>query len=348
MSSTGLVLAKTDEKGPGAGMGEAPGHVRNLPSLVIPITVASPPGGRRDKPIGVARGVDIKPDQLPPIVYAVDGRRAHPVRVIDRLEVPVPINEAVGHTGQVHICSYNLALIVQAERLGKGGLREIDRPERPGRQQKGVVGSFVVDIETGDGLAIVDAGRLGADRSGNGQHQKHAAFGVVEVGMIVVVGVRIIAGCLVQIVYTEQLVESGARKINRLEGALNVQEAMIGPTLVDVEAGRIGAVVDAHNLGLSRTGEVLGGKSGGQAQLEPLEIRRVVVTRDPAIIVNAQQLREVIARDGRLLEGIIRRLSQCWQHHGAEYRQPQAKANPALLPPCVVYLNGLYIHDMCE
>src|SRR5258708_24452839 len=60
----------------------------------------------------------------------------------------------------VRIGSNHVVLIVQAECLGRGGPREIEREERPFSDQKTVVDLSAVHVKTGDRPTAVDASGL--------------------------------------------------------------------------------------------------------------------------------------------------------------------------------------------
>src|SRR5258708_35384210 len=112
---------------------------------------------------------------------------------------------------------------------------------------------------------FVDARALGPATSGwDGHHQKPSAVVVENVRVIDAGSVRIIAGSLLKIVQAEKLVKSCAWEIHGRESAVDVQEAIVGSGVIDVEAVGIAPIVDSDDLRLRRIGKILQIKAVGE------------------------------------------------------------------------------------
>src|SRR5260370_5350571 len=252
--------------------------------------------GCRHKSIRVPGGVHEKPDKLSTVVDAVDCGRADPVRIIDRLEESIVEDESVSESCSVRIRSNHVDLIVQAECLGEGGPREIESEERPLGDQKAVVLAGVIDVKTRDRPTVVDASGLGAaggwrDRD----HQEHSPVIVENVGMIDPCGIGVIARSLVKIIQAEKLVEGGTWEIYGCESAVDVQEAVSGSSGIDIEPVGVALVVNANDLRLGGSGEVLRSEIVWEGEDEPLVDCGTVITGDHFKIVDAEQLGERVA-----------------------------------------------------
>src|SRR5260370_2240582 len=248
------------------------------------------------KSIRVPAGVHEKSDKLSTVVDAVDCGGADPFRIIDRLEESIVEDESVSKSCSVHIRSNHVVLTVQAECLGEGGSREVESCELPLGEQKTVVLTGTINVKTRDRPTVVDASRLGpACGCRDGDHQKHSAITVENVGVIDVRGIREIARSLVKIIKAEKLVEGGTWEIYGRESAVDVQEAVSGSSHIDIEPVGKAPVVDSDHLCLRGIGKILQSEIVGEGEDESLVDVSSMITGDHFKIVDADQLGERVA-----------------------------------------------------
>src|SRR5262249_52935986 len=170
----------------------------------------------------------------------------------------------------------------------------------PWLSKKPCITPGLIGVEPGNLSCLVDAGGGGTGCARNGEHQKHSTHVSEELAVRVAGRVVVEPGRLCMGVQAEKLVDLGnrgcSRKVNGLESAAHFQEAVVGPAAVDVKSGGVGnaVVVDANDLGLDRTREIL--LREGVRQHERETFVRVsgqpasAVPGDGAEFVDAQQL----------------------------------------------------------
>src|SRR5258708_2343103 len=131
---------------------------------------------------------------------------------------------------------------------------------------------------------FVDARALGPAHSRwDGDHQKHSAVVVENVRVIDARSVRVIAGSLLKIVQAEKLVKSCAWEIHGRESAVDVQEAMVGSGVIDVEAVGIAPIVDPDDLRLGGIGKILPRRKSSESPIGAIPPASTSITPEPTM-----------------------------------------------------------------